>query len=238
MLSNKYDELSASSKIIIDELTEEYKEILILRALEENGYKNLEELQPRDIVIVDEKIKQYQSRNNNKKERMIKLLRILGLVYAFLGVCMYFYLNIDISNEPLQMGSMLVGTSGVLIFLVTYLYEYYRNNLRVNKREYRMKQQYFVEYEIIRKWAEIEMLAYKLIEKNNVGENNNIPISKLINELISSNVLDDIDKDDFRYVLNLRNNIAHPSMEGNSQLNIKEGLYKADKIISKLKGNI
>lgn len=91
MLLNKYDELSTSSKIIIDEVTERYKETLILRALEENGYKNLQELQPRDIIIVDEKINQYQRKKNSKQERMIKLIRLLGIVYAFLGVYIFLF---------------------------------------------------------------------------------------------------------------------------------------------------
>lgn len=153
-------------------------------------------------------------------------------------MCIYFYLNIDISDEPLQASSFLIGTSGILIFLVTYFYEYYKNNLIVNKKEYQMKRQYFVEYEIIQKWSEIERLAYKIMGEKNVEENKNIPISKLIDELISSNVLDDIDRDDFKYVLNLRNNIAHPGIERNSQMSTTEGLYKADQLIRKLKDNV
>lgn len=239
MVPNKYRELSASTKLIADELAEEYKEILILKAMDDNGYRNLEELIPRDLVIADEKIKRFYTNKNYKKERLIKLLRLFGLVYAFLGVCMYFYLNIDITSEPLKLGSMLIGTSGILIFLVTYIYDYYRNNLRMEKQENQIKQRYLNEYDIIRKWAEIEMLAYKIIQKSNDGQNtNNIPISRLINELVSLNVLDETDRDDYKYVLNLRNNIAHPSMEGNSQMNITEGLYKADQIINKLKGKI
>lgn len=231
----EYERIEKNTKNILEELAEEYKLLLIKRVMEEQ-LKSIEEVNYRDVILMDEEIKQnlYKTKEK-KKERLLKLTILTGLLYAVFGFGFYFIQNtiFTISDFREQVG-LLIGVVGLSLSVMAYFFQTFKKDVFITKRlDYNSS--YLNEFSIVKKWTEIESMAYKIIQNKENENNTNMPISKVFDKLFTYGVIDENDKEELKYVLNMRNKVVHHSLEQNSDLDIKKGIEKADEIISKLK---
>lgn len=231
----EYERIDKNTKNILEELAEEYKLLLIKRVMEEQ-LKSIEEVNYRDVILMDEEIKQnlYKTKEK-KKERLLKLTILTGLLYAVFGFGFYFIQNtiFTISDFREQVG-LLIGVVGLSLSVMAYFFQTFKKDVFITKRlDYNSS--YLNEFSIVKKWTEIESMAYKIIQNKENENNTNMPISKVFDKLFTYGVIDENDKEELKYVLNMRNKVVHHSLEQNSDLDIKKGIEKADEIISKLK---
>jgi len=234
-----YTKLLDNSNAILNELTDDYKKMLIERAIERNNLNSVEEVRPRDLILIDYEIRQgYLNKvKNAKRERIMKLISLTGIMYMIIGVIAYLYFSIDFNHNPVILVSFLMTIIGALITLSSYFYNIFERDIKKRKPpiEGNNKPAYVNEWAIISKWNEIEDLLYKKAEEQDINAhilipNTPIPISRLINNLI----LNEYDKKDYRAVLALRNNLIYHNNEEISNEKMEEGLDTANKIIMKL----
>lgn len=231
------NKLQESTQVILDDLSEEYKNLLVSKALVNNNLKSTEDIFPKDLIILNEEFKRSLNinKNNTKKEKSIKLIKLLGMFYAIIGIWLYIFTNIDIENS-IQKISLLVAGLGVLTIVLAYFFEFYVDQLSIRKTQYfEFKPEN--EFELVKKWNEIEKLSYMIIKKEN-EISNNLPITKLFNILFNKSILDDKDMKNYKYILNLRNSIVHSTEKNINQDQIIVGLKKAESIITKLKNYV
>ncbi|WP_394508940.1 hypothetical protein C0132_22240 [Priestia aryabhattai] len=228
---NKFQD---STQVILDNLSEEYKNLLVARALVNNNLKSTKDIVPQDLIILDEEFKNVINRNkyNNKKKKSIQLIKFLSMFYVMIGIWLYIFTNIDTENS-IQKISLLIAGIGLLTTLLAQFIEFYVNQFSVRKTQhFEFKPEN--EFELVKKWNEIEKLSYMIIKKEN-DISNNLPITKLFKVLFTENILDNKDMENYKYILNLRNSIVHPTEKTINQDQIIMGLEKADSIILKLK---
>ncbi|MFA2569437.1 hypothetical protein ABR775_06155 [Bacillus cereus] len=229
------NKLQEGTQVILDNLSEEYKKLLVEKALVNNNLKRTEDILPRDLMILNEEFKRSLNMNkyNPKRERSIKLIKLVGMLYTIIGIWLYIYTNISVENS-MQKISVLFAGIGVLTTVLAYFYGFYVDQLSIRKK------QYFElgpenEYKLVQKWNEIEKLSYLIINKEN-DVSDNVPITKVFNILFNKKILNDKDMESYKYILSLRNNIVHSTEKTINNDQIIEGLKKAESIITKLKG--
>lgn len=229
------NKLQEGTQVILDNLSEEYKKLLVEKALVNNNLKRTEDILPRDLMILNEEFKRSLNMNkyNPKRERSIKLIKLVGMLYTIIGIWLYIYTNISVENS-MQKVSVLLAGIGALTTVLAYFYGFYVDQLSIRKK------QYFElgpenEYKLVQKWNEIEKLSYLIINKEN-DVSDNVPITKVFNILFNKKILSDEDMESYKYILSLRNNIVHSTEKTINNDQIIEGLKKAESIITKLKG--
>lgn len=237
MKIDELKELDENTKIILNDLSEKYQSIIITRALLKNNLKNMSEISAIDLIKVDEEIIGAFQRTPDKRKKLNSLVRIIGLLYALIGLALYTFMSIKVENSA-QIFSMLITGVGIFLTAFTYLYDYSREQLKRNNNELKNLNLYNNELEIVKKWNEIESLAYEIINKDNNNMSKSMPISKLFNQLSNEGILSDLEQDSYKEVLNLRNSIVHSSKKEISKEEIIKGIRTANQIIEKLKSKI
>ena len=89
------------------------------------------------------------------------------------------------------------------------------------------------EYEIVRKWQEIEKLGTELMLREGISDNQAKSINFIV-EFLSKKISNTIDIKQFRKLLITRNELVHKGIVL-SKIEIEEILSIADEIISELK---
>ena len=75
-------------KNVLEELSEEYKDLLIKKTLEKHQCSNLEDVSISEVVQLDTTTKRYllRSRKQEKNVKMLNILSIMGLFYSLLSI--------------------------------------------------------------------------------------------------------------------------------------------------------
>lgn len=230
-MSDYKSKLQEGTLTILNNLSEEYKNLLIEKALINNNLRRVEDILPEDLININEDFRSSVNVNNfkTKRERSISLIKLVGLMYGAFGFWLYIYTNLNIENSYQKISFILIGLGLFAYFLASSL-----DVLSIRKKQSFKFEKKVNEYKLVEKWNEIESLSYSII---NIEENNsiNIPISKVINLLYKEGMLDIKDVENYKDVLVLRNNIVHTTEKRINQEQINEGLEKAESIITKLK---
>lgn len=237
MKIDELKELDEKTRIILNELSEKYQSIIVDRALLKNNLKTMSEINPIDLIKVDEEIIGSFQRTPDKRKKLNSLVRIIGLLYALIGLALYTFMSIKVENS-IQIFSILITGVGIFLTAFTYLYDYSREQIKRNSAEHKDLIKYNNEFEIVKKWNEIESLAYEIINKDNNHMSKSMPISKLFNQLSSEGILSDSEQNNYKYVLNLRNFVVHSSKKEISKEEIIKGISIANQIIDKLKSKL
>ncbi|UNT69833.1 hypothetical protein IQ781_04310 [Bacillus sp. N447-1] len=128
------NKLQEGTQVILDNLSEEYKKLLVEKALVNNNLKRTEDILPRDLMILNEEFKRSLNMNkyNPKRERSIKLIKLVGMLYTIIGIWLYIYTNISVENS-MQKISVLFAGIGVLTTVLAYFYGFYVDQLSIRK---------------------------------------------------------------------------------------------------------
>ena len=225
----KYRINDSKIKNIVDELGEEYKDLLIKIVLEGNNEVDVDNLLVSDLIKTDIQIKErLRSQNRQRKSnRLFNIMSILGIIYSLLGLMMFtiFQLEKSIYEDPFIMISIVFVFVGFFITIISFLMRHIMSS-RINLSK--KMQESDCQMEIIDKWKIIEGLIYQL-----VPEREKMSLASAIRYLYKEKMLSDdqlliIDK-----LRVARNNIVHSHGLNNFvlQQEMKQLLMEAKSII-------
>ena len=227
----KYDIDNKKINDILDELGEEYKNLLIEKTLSQHEEYNIDNINLSTLIRLDEKAKESLVSNERKKkrDRILAMFAILGLLYSLLGVIFLFYyqyrelFNIDPINKILLSAIAL----GLLLSCLSIMMRSIPFSSHYKSKD---TSKYF-NYKIINTWKKIEGL---LVELTPAEEN--MSLNNMISNLMEIKLLSSSDASTIKKVLNLRNQIVHlDNIEKEYTTNEIQALLRdADNIIKKL----
>lgn len=226
----KYNISEQNTKMIIDELGEEYKDMLIERVLEETDEIDVDRISLSDLVRLDIATKA-RLRSNKKarnKRKMYSYIAALGLVYVFIGAFLMLYSSFD--NHTMRDNSLQLISVFFIIFgfLTTGLSMILLKNKSTNPQS---ENRIISEYEIINKWKEIEVLIVQLMP-----ENNKLSLNDMIKQLSDTSIISSEDGEVIKKMLKIRNQVVHmrPTDHTFTQPELKMLFSKSDEIIRKM----
>lgn len=227
----KYTISEQKAKMIIDELGEEYKDMLIERVLEETNEDDVDKISLSDLIRLDIATKALLRSNKRVRNirKMYSYIASFGLVYVLIGVLLILYSLLDdrtLRDNSLQYISVVFILLGLLttVFSVMLLKKKTKSGYTENK--------IISEYEIINKWKEIEGLIIQL-----VPENNKLSLNSMIQQLSDTSIISSEDTEVIKRFLYIRNQAVHMKSTDYTftQSELKTLFSKTDEIIRKMK---
>lgn len=218
----------------LDELSEEYKELLFKALLERS--KSIENISITELLRLDNEIKKPLIENYQKQQKRRKMVFAYGLMYMFLGIIMllmYYTIKSDIfhgTDGIVLLISIVVSVVGLFISAFSFVMPISKANTSIQKISTQTEVTKLLSFEVIAKWRELEGIVTDL------AENNSTPTPRSVIEYLSSNNF--IDKSEYiilKDFLKMRNNIVHSSDAEISAEIIKNAINNVDQIIAKLK---
>lgn len=219
MVNNmKYYISSKKLQLVINELGEEYKDLLIEKLLNDYQTTDIDSLPISELLKLDVSIKEklVQNKQFEKRKRLYNLLASLGLIYSMLGIFLLFFQELErsFSTEPMNM----LALSFIMIGLFVYLYSLTFKNITLKRRAYHSTKSNFQNgYELVSLWKELEGLMIQLSPDNTPSSP-----SKLIQYLLENNFISIKDEDSIRTLLKLRNETVHSTSSPRLELTHKE----------------
>lgn len=231
VINLKYNISNEKLKLIVDELGEEYKDMLIAKTLSNLDELDIDEISPSELIRLDVEIKKRLNidKAESKRNRILSLISLVGVLYAMLGLFLMIFKELDryMIENPANMIAILcifIGllTSIMAIFMKLYPIKTFTKN----------STPMFSQYEIVSKWKEIEAIMIQLTPVENQST-----LKKMIDYLEDLNIINNEDYQNIKQLLSYRNSLVHSTNEKDLIPNkqSKELIKKADDIIKKLK---
>lgn len=235
-----YEKMTDSAKSALKQTVHELTETILEKAYQNASYNNTadKEISLRDIIEAKEEIlspKNKEIKQEYRKRRMSLMLSMIGTVYAAFGILFYIFQNrnYDITKDL----GLTIATIGIMIAIMAFFYTQLltskNRGLLINKT---INEKNNFEYEIVRKWQEIEKLGTELMLKEGIPDNRAKSINFIV-EFLSKELSNVISIDNFKKLLITRNELVHKGVVL-SKSEIEEMLSIADEIISELNKQI
>ena len=227
----KYNISDKRIKLIIDELGEEYKDLLIEHILDDLHENDADAISASDLIRLDVETKSNLriGRELRRKYQMFTMVSLMGLLYSIIGVFLLIWSQIGRGFSYELKASYILVFMGLSISILALLMR-----TLVNNRPYKGRSidRSTSSYEIINKWKEIEGLIHELTPSEE-----NLSLDSMIEYLYNNSILMADDVEVIYKLLEKRNQIVHdPNKKYNvSQEEFKPLLLQADDVIKKLK---
>ena len=227
----KYNISNEKLKMIVDELGEEYKDMIITKSLSNSKEIDVDEIVPSDLIRIDLEVKSSLTMDEHeyKRKRIYTLSSMVGVMYAIMGLFLLIYKELDnyMFEEPTTLISIMCIFIGLIISLMASFMKIYPR-----RRRYSFSVNNTSHYEIISKWKELEALIIQLTPEEKQGT-----LKEMIGYLKETNIINSDDTLMIREILNYRNRIVHSSIEDDkpSLEYTRQLLKKTNEIIQKLK---
>ncbi len=200
----KYDIDNQKINDMLDELGEEYKNLLIEKALSQHQEYDIDQINLSTLIRLDEKAKESLLTNerNDRRNRRLLIFSIIGLIYTLFGLILLFYYQFGGSYrfDPMTRISFLMIIMGLFTSLLSILMKSIPYSSHYSSKD---TTKYF-NYKIINTWKQIEGL---LVQLTPVEENTSL--SKMISNLMDLKLLSSSDASIIKEILSLRNQVVH-----------------------------
>lgn len=214
----KYYITNQKLDLLLNELGEEYKDLLIEKMLTDYQTGDIDNLPISEILKLDVSIKEHlvQDKQIEKKKRMYTMFSSIGLMYSLLGIFLLFFqeFKYSFSQEPMNMLALILIIIGLFISFYAMLVK----NLIIKRKPYvSTRNNTNKSYEYISLWKELEGLMIQVAPDN-------IPSSpsKLIQYLLDSNFISIKDENAIRNLLKLRNEAVHSTSSPKQEISQEE----------------
>lgn len=214
----KYYLTNQKFNLLLNELGEEYKDLLIEKMLNDYQTTDIDNLPISELLKLDVSIKEnlVQDKQLEKKKRIYTMLSSIGLMYSLLGIFLLFFqeFKYSFSEEPLNMLALILIMMGLFISFYSILIK----NLVIKRKTYTsIRNNTNNNYEYVSLWKELEGLMIQLSPDN-------IPSSpsKLIQYLVTNNFISSEDENAIRTLLRLRNEAVHSTLSHTQELTKEE----------------
>lgn len=229
----KYNILDYKLKVIVDELGEEYKDLLIERILGDMHETDADLINPSDLIRLDVTTKSNlrTDKKVQRQNRMFSMISLLGIIYALLGLMLMMWSELidTVRYDSIMTMSFVLIFLGLFVALFSLLFN---NMVRMRPQYYRGQIHTISPFEVINKWKEIEALVHEL-----TPEEDTLSLSSMLSNLKDTKIISEQDIEIINQLLNIRNQIVHgqDNKYDLSQAELRTILLQADKIISKMK---
>lgn len=229
----KYSISDYKLKVIIDELGEEYKDLLIEQVLNEMNEIDADQINPSDLIRLDVTTKSNLriDRKSQRLSRMSTLISLLGVIYALFGLMLMMWseLKDTIRYNNIMMISIVLIFLGLFVAIFSLLFKYMN---RMRPHYYKNKRFTISSYEIINKWKEIEALINQL-----TPEKEQLSLSSMVANLEETKIISKEDTIVINKLLRVRNQIVHKQNKDIDlpQNELRSILIQIDEVISKMK---
>ena len=231
----KYNILDKKANIVLDEMSEGYKEILIMQLYEECGDMDPRNININDLVRLDSRNKEplLQGKRNRQLKKASQAISLLGNIYTLLGFIIMMYAGYR--NQDFFTVGILVSFLGLFATIFSFVYVslmQLRNEKSKNKRSR--------EYDVIFKWNELEraLEKYSRSQQRLSGESISYSLHKTIYDLQEENVIDEEELSILERLRTIRNYVVHEGRFYNSKFSSKDLdllLDRVDLILNKIK---
>lgn len=214
----------------LDELSEEYKELLFKALLERS--KSIDDISITELLRLDNEIKKPLHLDYQRQQRRRRSFITAGLTYILTGICMYLFYIIESdfsTDRVLPLMSLVISLVGVCVVACSFILPTTKMGTYRLSDGSKNETKKLLSYGVIMQWRELEGIVNDLAENNNVSTPRSIIEYSLNNSLI-----DKEESDILREFLKLRNSIVHSTEVKYSTDEIKEASNKVSKIIEKL----
>ena len=228
----KYDIENKKVNEILDELGEEYKKLLIEKALSQHQEYDVDQINLSTLIKLDEKAKDSLliDERKNRRSQLLAILSIIGLIYALFGLVLFIYFEFGNSLRLAPMSKMSLML--VIFGLVAIMFSILMRSIPYSSHYRSTDTSKYFNYKIVNVWKQIEGLLVQLtpLEKN-------MSLSSMISNLMELKLLSESDAAVIKKILNLRNQIVHSNSIEKSYTTseIQALLRDSDSIIKKLK---
>ncbi len=219
-------------KNYIEELGEEYKELLFQALLEQS--ESMETLSVSELIRIDSNVKKSLQQSNNQYSKFWSI----GIVYTLFGMFLYLLAglikNYDLLGrltffDLIEIIAVMLGVAGVFSILYPILRKNSgaKRNKNINKGNDKRK---LLEYEAISVWRELEGLC-----NDYSGKNEPITLRSTIKFLSQEGMIAKESANTLLKLLRIRNNIVHNEAKYITNDELANTLNSSKKIISDIK---
>lgn len=215
MVNNmKYYISSKKLQLVVNELGEEYKDLLIEKMLNDYQTTDIDNLPVSELLKLDVSIKErlVQNKQFEKRKRLYNMLASLGLMYSMLGIFLLFFqeLKRSLSTEPMNM----LALAFIMLGLFVSFYSIMLKNIILKRRTYHpAKNDSQNGYELVSLWKELEGIMIQLSPDNTPSSP-----SILIQYLLENDFISEKDENSIRTLLRLRNETVHSTTSSGLKL--------------------
>ena len=234
---NIYSKLTPSAKEALNELTEDFKNILIEKAYTIATERNTanREISLRDILEAQQPSQQTiekQKYFDYRRKRWTMLISFSGAIYAIAGILLYLFQNKKFSIEN-DLG-LVIAIIGVLLTLLAFLYGQLLSNRQYLSSQKSINQ--FTEidsYDIVKRWQIIEQLTVSIMKEKNISDSKSNSVNQVIKYLTDNFTNSETEYLNIKQLLQSRNKILHEGYNLNDTEK-KKYVEIADTLIEKL----
>ena len=230
----KYNISDKKLKIMLDELGEEYKELLIERVLEDTDETDADQITLSELMQLDLTLKLNirKSKRERRQNLMLAMVSVIGVIYSVFGLMLMMWseFRYAIENDSTMLMAIALICVGVITMLVSLLYKVMS---KMRSKPYRVRRRNIFSYEVINKWKEVEALVHEL-----TPEKDSLSFSSMMKNLKDTNIISEEDVRVIHQLLSLRNKIVHSDDEDLKALDnvqIRSIFTQTDTVIAKLK---
>ena len=226
----KYRITNKNLASIIDELGEEYKDLLVEKLLFDSKCYDADTISLSELIQLD--IQTKASLRNDKmrrRDKMLSLVSLVGILYILLGL-LFFIINslnnLSYRDNYITTIAVIISIMGMLVSFLSLVMKSVLKNSPSKKTNSTT-----LLYEIINKWKEIEALIYQLNPDNEKKS-----LRTMINNLLQNKIISQEDYDAILKLLKTRNKIVHATDELTlSQDELRELINNSNGVIKRLK---
>lgn len=227
----KYKVTNRKINFILDELAEEYKDLLIETALMKHNEFDIEKINISEITKIDIETKERlkNSVRNRRVEKISRLIYFIGMIYSLFGLMLIMLTeNRDaITTNPLSVIAIICFYLG---FIIVFLGFILKISLKGKRNKNTMSAYIDYEIQLINAWRTIESLIYQASPQND-----SLSLRSMINNLEQAKILSKEDLRTINVLMHYRNKIIHDTLGERVQYNdVKKLLIDAKGLIKKL----
>lgn len=215
---------------IINELGEEYKDIIIEKVLADTMEVDVDQVNVAELMRIDVSVKTKirQEKRVEKRNRLFRITTSIGLLYTVFGFTVLIFRSFERANitDNVTMIGLLLSVFGMVMSALSMLMKTLPVTTYISRKHYTESDNM---YEIINEWKEIEALLKELVPEKAIS------YREMANVLVNSNMISTQDADTIIRLLSLRNTIVHEKEMPLSNYEIRRLLSLSNQVIEKLR---
>lgn len=225
----KYNISNKNLASIIDELGEEYKDLLIEKLLSDNNYFDADSISLSELIKLDIHTKaSLRNDKKSKRDKMLSLISLVGILYILFGLLFFIINSLNYSSYKenyITTIAVIISIMGMIVSFLSLVMKSVLNNSPSKKNNSTL-----LLYETINKWKEIEALIYQLNP-----DSEKMSLRTMINNLLQNKIISQEDNDTILKLLKTRNKIVHATTEITlSQDELQELIINSNGVIKRL----